>query len=234
MAGGRADIGYIFLKQADDLLRSNNLTATSDLLRSTKLLLPKDDQLVDKYTAEVLIREGHGLYRVGNYTAALMKYDLAISTDPSRRVETEGYKTRLAELLLKEALTALDRSALALAIQSLRMSKELDPGSGMDRDIIIGKLQERLDAITQGEIRQAMEKQVRQIRELKNQLPPSRPRIGMLIAALEDVLGKPDRQTATTDNYGVNYQMWYYAGGEYPGLYYLEDYVLMRMEPIQK
>ncbi len=54
------------------------------------------------------------------------------------------------------------------------------------------------------------------------------------MAQIEDILGTPDHVTHETDRFGVNYQLWEYKSGEYPGLYYFENYILMRVERLGK
>ena len=229
---GRAEIGYRYLQHADSLLRQGDLERTSRLLRTTGQLLPDDEILVERYTAEVLIRQGHGLRAQGSLDAALQRYDRAIRADSSRQVEIEGYKVRIAEDLLREATVAADRSALALALQSLRRSQELDPRRKAQIDSMVVQLESRLDRLAQGEIRRSMDAQMQEARELRGKVAPTRPRIGMLVSSLEDILGKPDHVTQETDRFGINHQLWEYGGGEYPGLYYFEDYILMRVEPL--
>ncbi|MCH7520661.1 MAG: hypothetical protein IIB42_03030 [Candidatus Marinimicrobia bacterium] len=229
---GRAEIGYRYLQQADSLLQQGDLERASRLLRTTQQLLPADEALVERYTAEVLIRQGHGLRAQGGLDAALRRYDRAIGADPSREVEIEGYKVRIAEDLLKEASVAADRSALALALQSLKQSQALDPRRKAQIDTMVVRLESRLNRLAQGEIRRSMEAQMQEARELRGKVAPTRPRIGLLVSSIEDILGRPDHVTQDNDRFGVNHQLWEYGGGEHPGLYYFEDYVLMRVEPL--
>lgn len=229
---GRAEIGYIYLQQADSLLRQGDLERTSRLLGTTGQLLPADETLVERYAAEVLIRQGHGLRAQGGLDAALQRYDRAILADPSRKVEIEGYKVRIAADLLKEASVAADRSALALALQSLKQSQALDPRRKAQIDSLVVQLESRLNRLAQGEIRRSMDAQMQEARELRGKVAPTRPRIGLLVSSIEDILGRPDHVTQETDRLGVNHQLWEYQGGEYPGLYYFEDYIMMRVQPL--
>lgn len=230
---GRAEIGYIYLQHADSLLVCNDLENTDRILRTARQLLPVEEDLVDRFDAELLIRQGHNLRSLGAFTAALKKYDLAIAADTSRKVEIEGYKVRVAEDLLKEAEIAADRSALALALQSLKLSQALDPRRKVELDEMVVELEARLRRLAQGEIRSSVEDQLQEARELRYKVPPTKPRIGLLVSQLEDILGPPDYITQGTDRFGVNHQLWEYKGGEYPGLYYFENYILTRMEPIE-
>ncbi|UCD36698.1 MAG: hypothetical protein JSW54_07580 [Fidelibacterota bacterium] len=229
---GRAEVGYIYLQQADSLLRRDKLEQTDRILGHARLLMPADEDLVQRYDAEVLIRQGHALRAQGAFMVALKKYDLAMAADTSRRVEIEGYKVRVAEDLLNEAEHAADRSALALALESLKLSRALDPRRKAELDAMILELEERLNRIAQGEIRRSMEDQLQEARELRQKVPPSKPRIGLLVAQIEDILGPADYITQGTDRFGVNHQLWEYKGGEYPGLYYFENYVLTRVESL--
>jgi len=231
---GRAEIGYIYIQQADSLLRQGDLEKTDRTLRTARQLLPADEHLVDRYDAEVLIRQGHDLRSLGAYTAALKKYDLAIASDTSRRVEIEGYKVRIAEDLLRAAEDYTDRSALALALQSLKLSQALDPRRKAELDEMIVELEGRLGRIAQGEIRRSMEDQMQEARELRQQIPPTKPRIGLLVAQIEDILGPPDHVTQENDRFGINHQLWEYQGGDYPGLYYFENYILTRIEFLEE
>ena len=228
----RAEVGYTYLQDADSLLRRGDLTHTERLLGHARLLMPPGEDLVDQYDAEVLIRRGHALRQSGALAAALRKYDLAIESDTSRRVEIDGYKVRIAEDLLAEAEYAADRSAIALALESLRLTQALDPRRKAELDELISELDARLESIARGEIRRRMEEQMQTARELRQAIPPSKPRLGLLVAQLEDVLGKPDYITQTTDRFGLNHQLWEYQGGEYPGLYYFENYLLIRIESL--
>lgn len=228
----RAEVGYVYLQYADSLLRRGALEKTNRMLGHARLLMPPSEDLVDQYDAEVLIRQGHILRSEGAFMAALKKYDLAIGSDTSRRVEIEGFKVRIAEDLLQEAETASNRSALALALESLKLSRALDPRRKAEVDDMITELERRLDRVIQGEIRQSMEDQLQEARELRQKVPSSKPRIGLLVAQIEDILGPPDYITQGTDRFGINHQLWEYQGGEYPGLYYFENYILSRMEPL--
>ena len=230
---GRTEIGYIYLQQADNQLRSGNLARTDDLLRTAEVLLPLSEDLVDRYDAEVLIRQGHALRSQGNLTSALRKYDLAVEADSSRRVDVDGYKVRVAEDLLKEAEAAADGSALALALESLRLSQSLDPRRRAELDEMIAQIEGHLARITRGEIRQSVEAQMRVARELRQRLPPSKPRIGLLVAQIEDILGPPDHIARDTDRLGIDHQIWEYRGGDFPGLYYFEEYVLKQVEQVK-
>ncbi|UCH63068.1 MAG: hypothetical protein JSU77_01020 [Fidelibacterota bacterium] len=231
---GRAEIGYVYLERADRFLRQGNLDRTDQILRTAKLLLPADENLVERYEAEVLIRQGHNLRSQGAFTAALKKYNLAISTDTSRRVEIQGYQVRIAEDLLREAEAASKRDAVALALESLRLSQALDPRRKAEMDEMIVELENRLERLSLGEVRRSMEDQMQEARELRNRIPPTKPRIGLLVAQIEDILGTPDHVTQETDRFGINHQLWEYEGGEYPGLYYFENYILTRVEPIEE
>lgn len=232
IAVGRMEIGYVYLKDVDSLLTLGDLENTSQLLNTTRQLLPEEEDLVERYTAEILIQQGHQLRGTGSWNASLRRYDEAMRFDTTRRVEIEGYKVRLAEDLLKEATVAADQLALQLALESLRLSQSLDPRRRSEIDALVTQLERRLDRMIQGEIRRQMERQMQEVRELRQQLPPSRPRLGMLVVPVEDVLGKPDHVTQQTDRFGVNHQLWEYQGGEYPGLYYFEDYILVRIESL--
>ncbi len=227
---GRAEVGYVYLQRADNALQQGNLDGADQLLRSTTLLLPEEKVLVDKYDAELLIRRGHLLRSQGAFTSALREYSLAIASDTSRRVEIEGYQVRIAEDLLREAEVASSRDAIALALESLRLSQSLDPRRKAELDQMIADLEDRLDRLAQAEIRQSIEAQMQQSREAREVVAPSEPRFGLTISQLEDILGPPDRVTQTTDSLGDNYQLWEYRGGEFPGLYYFENYILIRME----
>ena len=226
----RTEIGYVYLERADRSLRQGDLDRTDQILRSAKLLLPTEENLVERYDAEVLIRQGHNLRSQGAFTAALKKYNLAISADTTRRVEIQGYQVRIAEDLLRDAEAASKRDAVALALESLRLSQTLDPRQKAELDEMIVELEGRLERLAQREIRRSMEDQMQEARELRGRIPPSKPRIGLLVAQIEDILGTPDHVTQETDRFGVNYQLWEYEGGEYPGLYYFENYILMRVE----
>jgi tetratricopeptide (TPR) repeat protein len=228
----RAEVGYVYLQYADSMLRRGELENTNRMLGHARLLMPPQEDLVDQYDAEVLIRQGHILRTEGAFMAALKKYDLAIGADTSRRVEIEGFKVRVAEDLLQEAEAAADRSALALALESLKLSRALDPRRKVEVDDMITELERRLDRLIQGEIRQSMEDQLQEARELRQKVPSSKPRIGLLVAQIEDILGPPDFVAQGTDRFGINHQLWEYRGGEYPGLYYFENYILSRMEPL--
>ncbi|MEE9161597.1 MAG: hypothetical protein V3U35_01380 [Candidatus Neomarinimicrobiota bacterium] len=228
---GRAEIGYVYLQHADSVLRTGNLSATDDILRTAEILLPLSEDLVDRYDSEVLIRQGHALRAQGALTAALRKYDLAAEADFSRAVEIDGYKVRVAEDLLKDAEAAAAGGALALALESLRLSRALDPGRKAELDEMISKIEGHLANIAQGEIRQSVEASMREARELRDRLPPTKPRIGLLVSQIEDILGPPDHVSQDRDHLGIDHQMWEYRGGEYPGLYYFEEYVLKRVEP---
>jgi hypothetical protein len=228
----RAEVGYTYLQDADSILRRGDLTRTERLLGHARLLMPPGEDLVDQYDAEVLIQRGHALRQSGALVAALRKYDLAIESDTSRRIEIEGYKVRIAEDLLAEAEYAANRSAIALALESLRLTQTLDPRRKAELDALIRELDARLERIARGEVRRRMEEQLQEARELRQKIPPSKPRIGLLVAQLEDVLDKPDYVTQTTDRFGVNHQLWEYQGGEYPGLYYFENYILTRIESL--
>jgi len=138
---------------------------------------------------------------------------------------------RIAEDLLQEAHYAANRSALALALQSLRLGRELDPGRKTEMDSLIVQLEQRLAGITQAEIQQAIEEKMRTAREERGRMPPTRPRLGMLVAKVEDILGSPDHRTQSTDRLGVTHQLWEYTGGKIPGQYYFENYQLKRLEP---
>lgn len=231
---GRAEIGYIYLQHADSVLRTGDLSATDDILRTAEVLLPLSEDLVDRYDSEVLIRQGHALRAQGGFTAALRKYDLAAEADFSRAVEIDGYKVRVAEDLLKDAEAAAAGGALALALESLRLSRTLDPGRKAELDEMISKIEGHLAKIAQGEIRQSIEASMREARELHDRLPPTKPRIGLLVSQIEDILGAPDHVSQDTDRLGIDHQMWEYQGGDYPGLYYFEEYVLKRVQPGHK
>ncbi|MEE9465075.1 MAG: tetratricopeptide repeat protein [Candidatus Neomarinimicrobiota bacterium] len=227
---GRAEIGYLFLQRADLLLQEGQLEQTSKLLQIALDLVPESEDLIVRYAAEVLIRQAHALRTRGDYVTALRYYDRAISADPARQVEIEGYKVRIAEDLLQQAHYAANRSALALALQSLQLGRELDPGRKTEMDSLIVRLEQRLAGITQVEIQQAMEEQMRSAREERGRMPPTRPRLGMLVAKIEDILGPPDHRTQSTDRLGVNHQLWEYTSGNFPGQYYFENYQLKRVE----
>jgi len=231
---GRAEVGYVYLERADRFLRQGNLDRTDQILRTAKLLLPAEEQLIERYEAEVLIRQGHNLRSQGAFTAALKKYNLAISADTSRRVEIEGYQVRIAENLLRDAAAASERDAVALALESLRLSQTLDPRRKAELDEMIMELERRLERLTRGEIRRSMEDQMQEARERRSVIPPSKPRIGLLVAQIEDILGTPDHVTQETDRFGINHQLWEYKSGEYPGLYYFENYILTRVETLGK
>ncbi len=99
-------------------------------------------------------------------------------------------------------------------------------------DSLVVLLEQRLSGITQVEIQRAMEDQMRLAREERGRMPPTRPRIGMLVALVEDILGAPDHRTEHNDRFGVNHQLWEYQGGNFPGQYYFENYQLKRVEPL--
>ncbi len=227
---GRAEIGYIFLQRADNLLQKGQLEQTSKLLQIALDLVPESEDLIVRYAAEVLIRQAHALRARGDYTASLQYYERAISADLSRKVEIDGYKVRIAEDLLQQANYAANRSALALALQSLKLGRELDPGRKSEMDSLLVQLNQRLAGITQAEIQEAMEEQMQAAREERGRMPPTRPRLGMLVAKVEDILGTPDHSTQSTDRLGVNHQLWEYTGGNFPGQYYFENYQLKRVE----
>ena len=231
ISDGRADIGYIYLQQADSLLRMGQLGRTDNILRAAEVLLPLNEDIVDRYDAEVLIRQGHDLRAGGDLTAALRRYDLAAEADTSRRVEIDGYKVRVAEDLLKEAEFAADRSAFGLALESLRLSQALDPRRKAELDLMIVDLEAHIAKTVQGEIRRSIEAQLQEARALRNRVPPSKPRLGLLVAQIEALLGLPDHVARDTDRLGIDHQLWEYRGGEHPGMYYFEEYVLKRMEP---
>lgn len=228
---GEEEVGHIYIQRASDALSDNRLDATSQILRNANLLLPEEDVLVERFEAEVLVRRGHQSRRQGSVALALRNYDAAIRVNPERRVEIEGYKVRLAEDLINDAVTATDRAALALAIESLKQSQLLDPRREASLDSMLVVLEQRLDRITQGEIRRAVDEEMNAAREIRNFVPSTKPRIGMLVAALEDALGAPDQKTEGIDAAGVSHQVWEYSGGEFPGVYYFENYILKRMTP---
>ena len=230
IAVGQEEVGYIYLQRASDALQQNDLEATSRILRNANLLLPGERVVVNRFEAEVLIRRGHQHRALGNHTAALRSYDDAIRIDPGRKVEVDGYRVRIAEDLLQDAARAADRSAVALAIESLQLSRNLDPGADPELDFMVVDLQNRLAQMSQAQIRSAIEAQMELAREIRNRVPPTRPRIGMLVAALEEAIGPPDQLTQASDPRGVNHQIWEYRGGDFPGQYYFENYILKRIE----
>ncbi len=229
---GKAEIGYVYLQRADEQLQQGRLENTGQLLRIAMDLVPENEDLVVRFSAEVLIRQGHALRTQNDFTTALKYYDRAISADPSRKVEIDGYKVRIAEDLLQQAFYAADHSALALALQSLKLGRALDPDRKAEMDSLVVLLEQRLAGITRGEIQKAMEDQMRMAREERGRMPPTRPRIGMLVAQVEDILGGPDHRTQHNDRLGVNHQLWEYRGGKFPGQYYFENYQLKRVEPL--
>ncbi len=228
---GKAEIGYVYLQRADQQLQQGRLENTGKLLQIAMDLVPENEDLVVRFSAEVLIRQGHALRTQSDFTTALKYYDRAISADPSRKVEIDGYKVRIAEDLLQRAYYAADHSALALALQSLKLGRELDPDRKAEMDSLVVLLEQRLSGITQAEISKAMEDQMRMAREERGRMPPTKPRIGMLVAQVEDILGAPDHRTQHNDRFGVNHQLWEYKGGNSPGQYYFENYQLKRVEP---
>ncbi len=230
IGAGQEEVGYVYLQRASDALQQNDLEATSRILRNANLLLPGEKVVVHRFEAEVLIRRGHQYRTLGNHTAALRSYNDAIRIDPGRKVEIDGYRVRLAEDLLRHAAVAADRSALALAVESLQLSRSLDPGADPQLDSMVVDLQNRLAQMSQAQIRTAVEAQMELAREIRNRVPPTRPRIGMLVAALEEAIGPPDQVTQARDPRGVNHQIWEYRAGEFPGQYYFENYILKRIE----
>ncbi|MCH7574627.1 MAG: hypothetical protein IIA59_05805 [Candidatus Marinimicrobia bacterium] len=230
LIAGTQEVGQIYIQRASAALAGNQLDETSEILRNANLLLPEEDVLVGRFESEVLVRRGHQSRRQGNITLALRNYDAAIRVNPERRVEIEGYKVRLAEDLINEAVRATDRAALALAVESLRQSQLLDPRREASLDSMLATLENRMQRLAQGEIQQAVDEQMQAAREIRNFVPPTRPRIGMLVAALEEALGPADHVTEGMDAAGISHQVWEYSGGEYPGLYYFENYVLKRMD----
>ncbi|MCH8327005.1 MAG: hypothetical protein IID15_00590 [Candidatus Marinimicrobia bacterium] len=227
---GNEEVGQIYIQRASDALAGNKLDETSDILRIANLLLSDEDVLVERFEAEVLVRRGHQSRQQGNVTLALRNYDAAIRVNPERRVEIEGYKVRLAEDLINQAVRATDRAALALAVESLRQSQLLDPRNEASLDSMLVTLENRMRMLAQGEIQQAIDAQMEAARELRNFVPPTKPRIGMLVAALETALGPADHVTEGFDAAGVSHQIWEYNGGDYPGLYYFENYLLKRID----
>jgi len=234
IAQGRSEIGYKFLGRAEAQLAGNNLKSTGHILGIADDLLPEDQALIGRFNAELLIRQGHQRRDLGILDEAIRYYNRAIAADTTRRVEIEGYKTRLAEDFLLLANRAADRSALILAIESLKRTVELDPRRRTEVDVMIGQLEERLKRVESGEIRAIREEHFQQAREAKNRLPATKPRIGMLVAQLEAILGPPEHRTETFDRFGANHQLWEYGGGKYPGNYYFENYQLKRFEPAGK
>ncbi|MFC1482065.1 hypothetical protein ACFL6E_07475 [Candidatus Neomarinimicrobiota bacterium] len=234
IAQGRSEIGYKFLGRADAQLTQNNLKSTGHILGIADGLLPKDQALIGRFNAELFIRQGHQRRDLGILDEAIRYYDRAIAADTTRRVEIEGYKTRLAEDFLLLANQASDRSALILAIESLKRTIELDPRRRSEVDLMIERLEERLRRIESGEISAIREEHFQQAREARNRLPATKPRLGMLVAQVEDVLGPPEHRTERFDSFGANHQLWEYSGGEYAGNYYFENYQLKRFEPAVK
>lgn len=231
---GRMEIGYKFLQRADRRLSRGELDTTGRLLKIAQNLMPAEENLVRRYSAEVLIQEGHRFRGAGDFNSALRHYDRAIAADSTRTVEITGYKARIAEDLLKLAITATDRSALALALESVRRSRELDPGRKQELDLLETQLQERLDKLAQAEIRQAVEGQMNAVREARDYMPPTKPQIGMLVSQIEEILGPPDHITKGDDQHGANHQLWEYGGGDHPGQYYFENYELKRVELLKE
>ncbi len=93
-------------------------------------------------------------------------------------------------------------------------------------------LEQRLSGITRAEIQNAMENQMRLAREERGRMPPTKPRIGMLVALVEEILGGPDHRTEHNDQWDVNHQLWEYREGNFPGHYYFENYQLKRVAPL--
>ncbi len=229
---GKAEIGYVYLQRADQQLQQGRLENTGELLQIAMDLVPENEDLVVRFSAEVLIRQGHALRAQHDFTTALKYYNRAISADRSRKVEIDGYKVRIAEDLLQRAYYAADHSALALALQSLKLGRGLDPDRKAEMDSLVVLLEQRLAGITQVEIQKAIEDQMQLAREERGRMPPTKPRIGMLVAQVEDILGAPDHRTRNTDRFGVNHQLWEYRGGNFPGQYYFENYQLKQVEPL--
>ena len=229
---GKAEIGYVYLQRADDQLQRGRLENTGELLQIAMDLVPENEDLVVRFSAEVLIRQGHALRTQHDFTTALKYYDRAISADRSRKVEIDGYKVRIAEDLLQRAYYAADHSALALALESLKLGRELDPERKAEMDSLVVLLEQRLSGITRAEIQKAMEDQMRLAREERGRMPPTTPRIGMLVAQVEEILGGPDHRTEHNDQWDVNHQLWEYRGGNFPGHYYFENYQLKRVAPL--
>ena len=73
---------------------------------------------------------------------------------------------------------------------------------------------------------------MRLAREERGRMPPTKPRIGMLVAQVEEILGGPDHRTEHNDQWDVNHQLWEYQGGNFPGHYYFENYQLKRVAPL--
>ncbi|MFC1746709.1 tol-pal system YbgF family protein [Candidatus Neomarinimicrobiota bacterium] len=232
IAAGRAEIGHAYLQRADSLLTLGRLDTTLQLLNVIGRLIPDEGPMVQRFQAEVLIRQGHLIRSAGGWSSALSRYDEALLLDGARRVEIEGYKARLAEDLLQEAGVAADRAALQLALESLRMSQSLDPGRKALIDDLVSRIESILEFETQVEVRQQIERQMDEFRTSREQGPGSEPRPGMLISPVEDLLGEPDYKTEETDRFGINHQLWEYGGGSYPGLYYFENYILVRIEAL--
>ena len=232
IALGRAEIGYKYLGRAQAQLADNELKVTGRILGIADDLLPADQALIGRFNADLLIRQGHQRRDLGILDEAIRYYDRAMAADTSRRVEIAGYKTRLAEDFLLLANLASDRSALILAIESLNRTINLDPRRRSEVDVMITRLEERLELIEAGAIRAIREEQFQQAREAKNRLPATKPRLGMLVARIEDVLGPPDHRTEMFDRFGANHQLWEYSGGKFPGNYYFENYQLKRFEPL--
>ncbi|MFQ6616779.1 MAG: tetratricopeptide repeat protein [Fidelibacterota bacterium] len=179
----------------------------------------------------VYLEQGRDLAFRGLYSMALGKYDQAMESAPSLRVEIRRAQLEAAAGMLEDVNEASDEGSVRLALHSLYRARKILGGTDGKMDRIIAGLEDQLSRLDQGRIRNRVEEYVEQAQAKLAR--KDRPRVitGMLVAEVEDILGKPDRVVGRTDDRDRNVQLWIYDlpdGGK--TLFYFEDYVLFKIE----
>ncbi|MFQ6674068.1 MAG: tetratricopeptide repeat protein [Fidelibacterota bacterium] len=195
--------------------------AVSEYGRKAQLLLE----------ASVYLRQGKDLASLGFYPMALRKFEEARKLAPSLETDIRRAQLETAVGMLEDVNKATDDASVRLALQSLFQAREILGKSDDRMDRIITQLEEQLSRLDGLRVKGRIDAYMDEARDEIARRHQPRVELGMLVAQVEEILGRPQEVVERVDEKNRDYQLWIYLlPDKSKKLLYFDDYVLFKVE----
>jgi tetratricopeptide (TPR) repeat protein len=211
-----------FQNSMDSLIQANAIEAATTLLTTFEgYQVPKTVELTDRYWSEIWFHRGAVFTTYGWWEKAIDAFDKAIGKYPPIRERVDPWLLKIAHGYIHDTNAALDKSSLALALESLRQATIIRPEIGAITKPYVTTLEESINYLKRQAGLTKLHQTVEQLRHPPS--PRQQPTTGMPMDTVQILLGQPIYRNSIQDNAGRQFELWIYSDSQskYQYLYFL-------------
>lgn len=195
---------------AELLLEKGDSKKALSVVENVATYSNKARELLPRFRARVLLRDGEIAMEAGVYKKALHLFAQAMRKSPDLNIEIGLLQHQIAVKLVEQANSIEDQDAILLAIESLEIAEKLSPAFRESDKMVLIQLKNALKEFEAQQQQILINERMKKVRqELEKQRRPSA-EVGMTIPEVQAILGEPREKVHRPNVEGEDHQLWLY------------------------